>query len=401
MVSKMYRACLFHLLTFNCRIMKIFIHPLKGCFLILGMAIITMSASCSKKEQEVGLPSPSLTQEKSFTSSDATAAFNSFNTNYYSTADKLYYSTTEKKDIGAIWTQAIYWDMTINAYQRTKDPAYLKMITDIYDGGFKRYDGYNWNNTTVWFIYDDMMWWVIALTNAYQITGNQVYLDQAQAGFERVWKGSFDPVKGGMFWDFQHSGKNSCINYPTVIAAMKLYHLTKNETYLTKAKDIYSWSRNNLFNQQTGRVADNKIGDNPGYSDYTYNYGTCIGAAMSLFKVTSTQTYLDDAKLAANYVRNTMSDSKEILPAEGDWNEQGVLKAIFAQYLIQLSQAYPQGDYAKWISDNINSAWRNRDKNRNIMYRDYKVACPAGTVQSYESSSAVAFMQLFEPISTN
>jgi predicted alpha-1,6-mannanase (GH76 family) len=243
------------------------------------------------------------------------------------------------------------------------------------------------------------MWWVISLTNAYQITGNSDYLDKAKSGFQRIWNGSYDPVNGGMFWDFNHSGKNSCINYPTVIAAMKLYAITKDEAYFTKAQNIYAWSRANLFNPQNGRVADNKVGNNnPGYTDYTYNYGTCIGASMLLYKATNTKTYLDDAKLSANYVKSTMCDGNGILPAEGNWNEQGVLKAILAQYLVLLLPEDEQGVYAKWIDNNIHSAWQNRDAVWGIMYRDYTIPCPKGSIQSYEASSGVAFMQLFNPL---
>jgi len=368
----------------------------KKYLLLLGIGILTISFNSSKAEAVPVKDSLLLTQKPSYTAADATIALNSFNANFYSATDKLYYSSTEKKGIAAIWTQAIYWDIVMNAYQRTRDTTYLGMINDIYEGGFKRYDGYNWNNTKVWFIYDDMMWWVISLTNAYQVTGNTAYLDKAISGFQRIWNGSYDIAKGGMFWDFNHSGKNACINYPTVIAAMKLYAITKDEAYFTKAKNIYAWSRINLFNPHTGRVADNKIGNNnPGYSDYTYNYGTCIGASMLLYKATNSKAYLDDAKICANYVKSTMCDRNGILPAEGNWNEQGVLKSILAQYLIQLLPADGQGGYTNWIDKNINSAWQNRDQNRGIMYRDYKIKCPIGIIQSYESSSAVAFMQLF------
>jgi len=109
------------------------------------------------------------------------------------------------------------------------------------------------------------------------------------------------------------------------------------------------------------------------------------------------RNYLDDAKLAANYTKATMSDANGILPAEGDWNEQSVLKAVFAQYLAELVKVNPEGDFAKWAVFNANSAWNNRDQTREIMHRNYKIACPVGPVQSYESSSAVAFMQLFAP----
>lgn len=341
---------------------------------------------------------PVINRSNSFSATDATKAYNAFNAAYYSPSDKLYYSTTEKKGIGAIWTQAIYWDMAMNAYERNKDRTNYKPITDIYEGGSRRYDNYNWNNTTTWFIYDDMMWWIMALSRAYTITKNPAYLEQAKAGFKHVWDGSYDSAKGGLFWDFKHSGKNACINYPTVIAAMRLYNITKDKSYLDKAKSIYTWAHDNLFDTAKGRVADHKIGDNKaGYEDYTYNQGTCIGAALLLYKVTKSKNYLDDAKLAAQYTKNVMSDANGILPAEGDFNEQGVLKAIFAQYLVELAKAAPQDNYGKWAIHNADTAWANRDQTRNITHRNYKILCPTGVIQSYESSSAVAFMQLFAP----
>lgn len=356
-----------------------------------------MNASCSKSNNRTGPGDPPVLQAVSFTAKDATSAYNNFNEYFYSTGDKLYYATTEKKSIGAIWTQAIYWDMAMNAYQRTSDPAYLKLVKDIYDGGHRRYDQYNWNNRTVWFIYDDMMWWIISLARAYQLTGEQHYLDLSVSGFKRVWDESYDSAEGGMFWDFNHSGKNSCINFPTVIAAMLLHKITGEAAYLQKAKDVYSWSLTNLADSTTGRVADNNIRGKKGWSDYTYNQGTFIGAAVMLYKATGETAYLDHAKRATDYTQKVMSDKDGILPAEGDWNEQGVLKAIFAQYVMMLVKDAGQSQYIPWLQKNINTAWGNRDAARGLTYRNYKIPCPTGVIQSYEASSAVALMQLCPP----
>src|ERR1035437_5962449 len=201
-----------------------------------------------------------------FNSGDATIAYKAFNDFFYSTPAKLYYSTTKQDKLAAIWTQAVYWDLAMDVYERNHKKSQLNFINDIYQGGYNQYDGYNWNNSTKWFIYDDMMWWIMALARAHEITGNQIYLQKAIEGFNHVWEGSYDKVDGGMFWDFKHSGKNACINYPTVIAAMRLYKITGDESYLTKAKSVYAWSRTNLFNSTNGRVADHKIKmDRPGY----------------------------------------------------------------------------------------------------------------------------------------
>ncbi|AMR30795.1 alpha-1,6-mannanase [Mucilaginibacter sp. PAMC 26640] len=330
--------------------------------------------------------------------SKADLAYESFNTAFYNPEAKLYYSTTKKAGVAAIWTQAVYWDMAMDVYERRKTPDQLKLIEDIYQGNYKEYDGYNWNNKTKWFIYDDIMWWVVALARANKLTGKAIYLEKAKQGFDHVWAGSYDPVDCGMFWDFKHSGKNSCINFPTVIAAIRLYTITGDTSYLNKAKLIYGWSRNNLVDSQTGQVFDNKIRKNPpGGQDYTYNSGTAIGAAFALYKATSKATYLNDAKLYTNYVKNILC-TNAILPAEASFNEQGVLKSIFAQYVMQLIKEGGQTQYLPWIQTNINTGWKNRDTKRNLTYRDYRIICPEGEISSYDASSIVTFMQLCPPV---
>lgn len=365
----------------------------------LILFVILASASCSDKGEDtvVYVPQPEV-EVVPYTSLDATTAFEAFNRQFYNPEAKLYYSTTEKTDLGSIWTQAIFWDIVMDAYERTNKPEYLNLIEEIYEGGYEEYDAYNWENTVEWFIYDDIMWWLISLTRAHEITGEAVYLEKAISGFDRVWRDSYDPDQGGMYWNFQKSGKNACINYPTVIAAIKLYGITGEEEYLNKAKEIYAWSRENLFQVSTGRVADHKVGNNPpGFEDYTYNQGTLIGAAVLLYKETGEFDYIEDSILAADYTKNEMADSDGILPAEGDWNEQGVLKAIFGRYLMLLVEEGGQEQYEPWLRKNADLAWHNRDKYRDITYRNYKIPCPILRVQSYEASSAVGIMQVCPP----
>lgn len=337
-----------------------------------------------------------MTLIQSFSSEDATKAFNLFNEHFYDEDKKLYYSSTEKTGLGSIWTQAIFWDIVMHIYERTEDPSYLNMIHAMYEGGYNEYDAYNWDNEIEWFIYDDIMWWVIGLARAYEITGEEIYLEKSITGFERVWEGSYDPEGGGMYWDFHHSGKNACINYPTIIAAMRLYNITGEESYLEKAKEIYTWGRENLFDSTNGRIADHiSANGDVGYEDYTYNQGTAIGASVMLYKETGNKSYLDDAILIADYTKNVMSNDNGILPAEGDWNEQGVLKSIFVHYMKDLIEKGEQEQYLEWIIDNANTAWKHRDPVREIMHRDYTKPAPSGIIQSYEASSGVALMQLF------
>lgn len=362
-------------------------------FTIITLILLT---GCAGNNRQVEESADESAVSARFTPEDATTAFHSLNEHYYDEDAKLYHSSTEHTGLGSIWTQAIFWDIVMHTYERTGEPQYLEMIHDMYEGGYNEYDAYNWDNEVEWFIYDDIMWWVISLARAHEITGEEIYLERSITGFDRVWDGSYDPEDGGMYWDFHHSGKNACINYPTVIAAMRLYNITGEESYLEKAKEIYEWARNHLLDPDSGRVADHiSASGNIGYEDYTYNQGTAIGAAVMLYKETGDELYLDDALRAADYTREVMSDENGILPAEGDWNEQGVLKSIFAHYMHDLIEETDQQQYRDWMVHNAHTAWENRDPSRGIMHRDYSQPAPTGTIQSYESSSGVALMTLF------
>lgn len=84
----------------------------------------------------------------------------------------------------------------MNAYKRTKAPKYRQLIEEVYQGGYEQYDKYNWDNKIEWFIYDDMMWWIISLARAYEITNDPKYLAHASSGFYHVWKESYDKERG-------------------------------------------------------------------------------------------------------------------------------------------------------------------------------------------------------------
>lgn len=353
---------------------------------------------------------------QSYTESDVLVAYDSFNKYLLDPERFVYYRDSDKPvEVGAIWTQAIYWDMAMNAYKRTKDEKYLRLVKQIYEGNKKYYADYNWDNDAVWFIYDDIMWWVISLARGYEITGDEAYLVLAESGFRRVWsgssvvgdKGSYDPVDGGMYWNWDHKnptvqprtmGKMACINYPTIIAAMTLYNLTGNGDYLDKAKHVYQWSHFNLFDERNGRVADSKHGKgNPDWTTTVYNQATCIGAAVLLYLETKEQRYLDDAVLAANYTRDEMSSPDGILPYKKG-EEQGIYTAIFAQYIIRLIEDGNHPEYIPWLRKNMETGWQNRDRNRDLTSKDYASPCPVDTKISCYDASGIPALMLVVPL---
>ena len=235
-------------------------------FTLLSAFLLTSILLCG-----CGTKGKSLSSQNGFTQKDANAAFDSFHAHYYNPASGVYRTSLENDKRAAIWTQAIFWDMAMNAYERTDDKRYRKIINDIFEGAGREYDNYNWDNAKEWFIYDDIMWWVISLARAYDITGDKKYLALSESGFDRVWNGSkavgddgsYDKELGGMRWGWerhQRHGKMACINFPTVVGAMTLYNATDKKEYFDKAVEIYDWARNVLFDTERGRIADHKPG---------------------------------------------------------------------------------------------------------------------------------------------
>lgn len=349
---------------------------------------------------------------KGFSIQDATAAYDSFNKHYYNTQSGVYTKSIEDRTRAAIWVQAIYWDMAMNAYKLTGEQKYRKLIDDIFEGAGKEYADFNWDNDKEWFIYDDIMWWVISLARAYEVTGEQKFLDISISGFDRVWNGneavgdngSYDRENGGMRWGWipsQRNGKMACINFPTVVGAMTLYNITGEKDYLDKAVEIYDWARERLFDAKGGRVADHKNGNNrPHWKTHLYNQATFIGAGVMLYKETGEKGYLDDAILATEYVRTGMCDQNGFLPFENGI-EQGIYAAIFAQYIIRLIEDCGQEQYLDWLHENVEAAWMNRDKYRTLTYKDFSRLCPRGNIESYDASACPALMLVIAPKSLN
>ncbi|WEK33850.1 MAG: glycoside hydrolase family 76 protein [Candidatus Pseudobacter hemicellulosilyticus] len=372
--------------------------------LILLIGISACSCSKSGGDSNTTTPPPT-TGKVSFTANDATAAYNDFNKHLYDPVRKIYFRASDKSGTAAIWCQAIYWDMAMNAWKRTKDTKYKQLVADIFQGGGDTYANYNWRNDVKWFIWDDMMWWIISLARAYELTGEQQYLDLSKEGFNFVWygdpsidrKGSHES-NGGMEWDWHRRGKTACINYPTIIAAMTLHNITKDEEYLNKAKEVYGWARTNLFDAGNGRIADHKVDNEPtNWSLHTYNQATAIGAGVLLYNKTKDITYLNDAKLVADYTMNKMSDADGILSYESG-EEQGVYNAILAQYMIRLIEDGNQPQYLPWLRKNINTAYGKRNSSTGLMGKNYKVTPASGVaVSSYDACSIPALMQVVPP----
>lgn len=405
---------------------------------------------------------------KATVANDAFAVYDSFNTVFLDSAKYIYKNTTKDEaavdrwnGAAAIWCQPMYADMAMNAMllarkngDKENEAKYRDLSNKIIDGNIAHYLNFDFDNNDTnkgWFIYDDIQWWTITMARAAQVLGREDCRELAEKSFARVWYGSprvgdtgsyADPAKGlggGMFWQWQplekpnanaaDHGKMSCINFPTVVAAMLLYdvapenraadpnpekwtnnygdfvrpHYETKGRYLEMAKEIYDWASENLGDMQTGMISDSSHGGHRGGHPLIYNQGTFIGAGALLYLATGDKRYLDNAKAGADYSINVMSAENGVLPwARNHKNpydqgslEQGVYPAIWAQYMDILINDCGQVQYREFIADNVRQGVSNRN-GAGICDGEMDKKTPDDVlVGSYAASSLPSLMLLF------
>ncbi|WP_339864363.1 glycoside hydrolase family 76 protein [uncultured Algoriphagus sp.] len=249
------------------------------------------------------------------------------------------------------WPQAHAMDVVVDAYNRTSDQFYL----DYYPLWWKGAPTYNFSGREEdpwWNVFvDDMEWIVLAQLRMYESTGNEAYFSKANQMYKDwIWPQwgpeNEAPWYGGITWktDVEKS-KNACSNGPGALVAARIYSMydqikepgdKSKEAYLEEAVKIYSWLRDNLYEEAEGKVYDNmNLAGEINPAIYTYNQGTFIGAAHELYKITGKKHYLEDAINASNYVIDHMSDNKGVL-GNATSGDGGLFNGIFFRYFVKL-----------------------------------------------------------------
>ena len=197
------------------------------------------------------------------------------------------------------WPQAHAMDVMIDAYNRTGDSKYSDLFDKWYVGIKAKNGGSYWNN-----FYDDMEWIALTMIRLYEVTDENKYLETSQEMWNEIKTGWNDYAGGGIAWTHDRLwSKNACSNGPAALIAARLYRINGNQEDLDWAVNIYKWERENLFNPATGAIYDNVNGETGELStlSLSYNQGTFLGAAYELYKITGEESYLKDARKAANF----------------------------------------------------------------------------------------------------
>ena len=152
------------------------------------------------------------------------------------------------------------------------------------------------------YYYDDNAWICVRYLTAYEQFGKEDYLNRAEEILEFLWTGYDDYQGGGIYWsktyaDNGKSNKGVCTNGPSAISYLWAYQITGNETYLERGKLLYDWVNKTLRDSKGIYFAGVNDPWQPAYDQGTMLYASCL-----LYEITGDEQYMDLAKTSVNAI---------------------------------------------------------------------------------------------------
>jgi predicted alpha-1,6-mannanase (GH76 family) len=211
--------------------------------------------------------------------------------------------------------------------------------------------------------YDDNAWLVIALAEAYQLTGERAYLARATATAKFVASGWDEQAGGGIWWHQSHKdgSKNACANGPAAVGFLRLAKLgpaAEADAWATLARKAADWTRqklqadDGLFDDRlivaTGEVKRGKL---------TYNCALMLRAYLGLYRQGGRAEDLEQAKRIGRAAeglldkktgvyRDPLKFSQFMVEADLD-----LYRATGEAYLLERAKHNADAYYAAWAKE--------------------------------------------------
>ncbi|MBS1567249.1 MAG: glycosyl hydrolase family 76 [Bacteroidetes bacterium] len=316
-------------------------------------------------------------------------------TYFWSGTGKYYLASNTSSDWAQYWPNAHALDVLTDSYIRNATPAIKQRMDDLLTG-MRAKNGNTWLN----YYYDDMEWMALACLRAYQVTNDTRYkgiTDTLWTDIKNAWS---TDLGGGLWWRKDNPSKNTPSNMPAAILAARLYALSGKADDLQWAKQIYDWQKQVLYDPGTGLVYDNidKSGAKNTSWKFTYNQGTFIGAALELYKATSSSGYLNDALKAADYtLQSGQLTSGGILKNEGG-GDGGLFKGVFVRYFTRLIiegglSSTVKGNYISFLKANAELLWSKGTNKTYVFFGGAWDSAPANSTDLTIQLSGIMLME--------
>jgi predicted alpha-1,6-mannanase (GH76 family) len=229
--------------------------------------------------------------------------------------------------------------------------------------------------------YDDMGWWGLTWSNAYEASGQARFLQTAIGIFDDMTGGWDSVCGGGLWWTKKRTYKNAIPNELFLSLAARLWRITGNQTFGDWALKEWAWFRTsgmvngqNLINDGLDIGNDNKTCVNNNATVWSYNQGTLLGGLTDLYLLTNNSEYREAATSIARAAIAHLTDK-----VTGTLTEPGCepsntcepdgvqFKGIFMRNLKYLDKKAAAGTFSPFIRANADLLWANRNAADNAL----------------------------------
>ncbi|WP_305786970.1 glycoside hydrolase family 76 protein [Symbioplanes lichenis] len=213
---------------------------------------------------------------------------------------------------------------------------------------------------------DDAAWWGLAWTQAYDLTGDRRYLDEAVTIATYV-HGFWDTSTcgGGVWWDRERTYKNAVtIGLYVRLTASLHNRIAGDTTWLNRAVAGWNWYTASGMINSSNLVNDGLTGScaNNNGTVYSYNQGLAVGAAVELYRATGSTTVLAraralaDAAIARLTTNGILTESCDTGTSTCDDNAKE-FKGIFMRHLLDLADVTGQATYRTFARTQADAVW--------------------------------------------
>ena len=271
------------------------------------------------------------------------------------------------------WNSAVATNTVIDYMERTGDLSYLAQVDRTFERNKAPFPAGEMSSDEILGNFtsraiDDAAWWGLTWASAYDLTGDQKYLDMSETIADYV-HGYWDPgtCGGGVWWDAEKTYKNAVTNGLYVRLAAELHQRIDGDTvWLERAETGWDWLQASGMVNEDGLVNDGLTGDcrNNGGTVWSYNQGLAIGAGLELYRATgdaevlATSERLADAALASDELVSdgVLTESCDALDRTCDDNGKQ-FKGIFMRYLMDLTDTTGAERYQEFVDRQAATIW--------------------------------------------
>ncbi|MEE6273335.1 GH92 family glycosyl hydrolase [Georgenia sp. MJ206] len=270
------------------------------------------------------------------------------------------------------WNSAVAIETIVEYMQRTGDESYLEQVDRTFERNKAPFPAGELSGDELWGNFtsraiDDAEWWALAWVQAYDLTGDEKYLDMAVTIGDFV-HGYWDPSTcgGGVWWDHERTYKNAVTNGLWVRLTAELHNRIPGDTmWLERSQAGWDWLLASGMINDDGLVNDGLTGDcqNNGGTVWSYNQGLAIGAGLELHRATGNADVLQTVLRLADagitepelVTDGILTESCDLAATCDDNAKQ--FKGIFVRYLGDLNDTVDVPAYQEFIDRQAASIW--------------------------------------------